>query len=317
MKPSTMTTEVAEMLALRHMAEQRGDIEPLGRLIYLRTDHGRIEFPPVDGEWSGPDLALVVALTERPKTVNMASLNMPVEMTELAHVPQDALCVLGRWSGLPALRKLTDQPCPKCRHACDLCDGKGKIVCNWVNCGGRGWIPGPWLVCPGPGCTGETGNFKADCRTCLGSGQVAKELPCPCCNGTKVRVCVRCLGTLKYSTGKRGGAVDYSLPPCPACEGFAKRFEWIKQDEKKFMNATLVMPRRGKNAPRGCLALGPIREFAIQDCRTLQLQTFDVGRDEAGDFLMLLVPRSPRQKPQKAYLVGGTVRPRQQDAVSA
>ena len=45
MKTSTMSDEVRDMIGVRHLAEQRGHFEPLGRLQWLRTEHGMIQFP--------------------------------------------------------------------------------------------------------------------------------------------------------------------------------------------------------------------------------------------------------------------------------
>jgi hypothetical protein len=55
----------------------------------------------------------------------------------------------------------------------------------------------------------------------------------------------------------------------------------------------------------------------IQDSSDGQRRVFDIGADAAGDLMVMLVPRSPRTKPQKAYLVGGVVREREREAVSA
>ena len=63
--------------------------------------------------------------------------------------------------------------------------------------------------------------------------------------------------------------------------------------------------------------LGPIREFAIRDPQSLRTRIFDVDADAVGDLLMLLVPARATMRPQKAYLVGGVVRERSQNAMSA
>ena len=295
-----------EMVNVRHSAEQRGNFEPLGRLQWLNTEHGMIRFPAVNGEGCGPDLACVM---------------MPT------CVDWNTLCVLGLWEGLPPLRVNTTKPCPKCRHACDVCDGSGKKLCEL--CGGRSWIPGPWLPCPGPGCSKDTGNFKGDCVTCHGSGQVPEQVKCKGCEGSTLQTCSRCIGTGKYSTGRVNGSVDWDIAPqCKACSGSTNVGEWRRQDEKRFVNAHLCYgpelsnPRRQRPTalknPRNYLVLGPIREFAIQDPRTSRTRIFDVGADAAGDLLVLLAPSRPTMKPQKAYLVGGVVREREvRTAVSA
>ena len=295
-----MSAEVREMIQLRHSAEQRGHFEPLGRLQWMRTEHGLIRFPAVNGEGCGPDLA----------SSGEGSLSS-----------SDALIVLGRWQGFPPLRVNSSKPCPKCRHACDVCNGGGRKLCEL--CGGQTWQRGKWLPCPGPGCVRDTGGFgpgkiKAGCATCMGSGQVPEQLPCAMCESSGQMTCTRCRGTGKYSTGRVNGSIDWDIAPlCKACSGTCCVGRWEKQDEKKFANATLV--RHSANSiPKTYLVLGPIREFAIRDPQTLRTRLFDVAPDSAGDLLVLLVPRSPRQTPQKAYLVGGVVRERRpMSAVSA
>ena len=281
------------MVQLRHTAEQRGNFEPLGRLQWLRTEHGMIRFPVLNsamGEGCGPDLAVI----------NDSETNFKTMITQ-----QFPLIVLGQWDGLPPLRVNTTKPCPKCRHACDVCDGSGKKLCEL--CGGRAWLAGPWLPCPGPGCVRDTGGFatgaiKEGCVTCRGQGQVPEQLPCKMCEGTTKMTCSRCAGSGKYSTGRVNGSVDWDIAPkCKACSGTTFVGAWKRQDEKQFMNATLDR----------YLVLGPILEFAISDPRTSRQRLFDVSPDAKRDLLVLLVPRSPRQKPQKAYLVGGVVRERE------
>lgn len=342
MKPkaeaSPMTDEVSKMIALRHSAEQRGHYSPLGRLISLNTEHGRIEFPAEDGEFTGPDMALLQEpdeMTDRTEMVATIRLNPP-------------FILLGAWLGLPAIRKLTNEPCPACRHACDLCEGTGKIVCNGRGCGGNGWVPGPWLPCPGSGCNKETGNFNPLCSECHGSGQIPERLVCPMCDGMAWTVCQRCRiwvacpagckrddmvsvegndpdrcrecggtgkiakATGEFSTGKLGGSLNLTARRCPECEGNGYRFEMQAQDVQKFTNAT-IRQSKTKNIPaRDFLVLGPIHSFELMHFATSRAQTYDVTPDAAGDFLVLLVPANPKKgQSLRAYLVGGVVRERE------
>lgn len=289
-----MTDEVRDMIALRHSAEQRGNFEPLGRLQWLKTEHGIIHFPVLDtrvGEGCGPDLAFA---TE------------PM-------VQQGELIVLGFWDGLPPLRVNSDKPCPRCRRKCFVCDGKGVKLCEL--CGGKGWNPGPFVLCAAPGCTKATGNFNPNCATCKGRGEVAPELECLMCHGEKrdgfaVMTCAKCKGSGKYSTGRNGGSDDFEhAPKCTACDGTTLSGKWVPQDVKKFRNAQLA-GERGRIFD----VLGPIREFALRDVRTMKTRLFAVEQDSAGDYLVLIVPKSKRQRPQKAYLVGGVVRERHAQA---
>ncbi len=296
-----MTPEVGEMVSVRHSAEQRGNFEPLGRLLFLRTDHGTIQFPAENGECVGPDLAAFVGFD--------GDSNLP-------NSSGPPLIVLGRWSGLPALRRLTDQPCPKCRHACDLCVD-GKKQCEGYLCGGRGWVPGVFQLCGAAGCSKETGTPKGGCTACGGAGQVAEQKECLMCHGVKgpngltVMTCPRCKGSGKFSTGKINGSIDWTLAACKSCNGLCFRSEMVPQDVRRFVNATLVVPRTSKSSAKGYLVVGPIREFALMDFQSSRTRVFDVSPDAQNDLLVLLVPRSPLQKPQKAYLVGGIVRERQ------
>ncbi len=296
-----MTDEVRQMLDLRHSAEQRGNFSPLGRLAWMQTEHGTIQFPVVNGEGCGPDLAQRCDTTTGPDP--------------------NALLVLGQWEGLPPLRVNTSKPCPKCRHACDVCDGSGKKLCEL--CGGQTWIPGNWLPCAGPNCLKETGKFRGECVTCGGSGQIREQNPCAMCDGSAKMTCSRCAGSGKYSTGRINGAVDWDVSPkCKFCYGSTFVGEWQRQDEKRFTNAMLLYKApKAEGARRGDVdfllgrrkayrVLGPILEFAIRDPHSLRARIFDVSPDSAGDLLVLLVPRSKVQRPQKAYLVGGVVRER-------
>ncbi len=303
-----MTDEVREMLQVRHEAEQRGNYEPLGRLQWLRTEYGLIRFPAIDGALCGPDLAV-----HRDHSLEEESIG-----------PQPAWIVLGEWTGLPPLRVNTAKPCPKCRHACDVCDGSGKKLCEL--CGGASWIAGNWLPCPGVGCSKETGNFKSDCLTCRGTGQVREHNACTMCkgemrNGFSVTICTRCAGTGKFSTGRAKGSIDFDdAAKCKACDGSTFVGEWKRQDEKQFANAMLSVGPEIVNKKRGTLknprifnVLGPIQQFGIQHPRNSRGRIFDVGPDAAGDLLVLLVPGRPTMKAQKAYLVGGVVREREEE----
>ena len=224
-----MSDEVKAMVQLRHGAEQRGNFEPLGRLQWMQTEHGTILFPARNGEGCGPDLAAICRWRH---------------LHDNRHSISDcASCLLGQWQGLPPLRVNSSKPCPKCRHACDVCDGSGKKLCEL--CGGQTWVPGPFVPCPGPGCVRDTGGFEKgkiadNCATCRGNGQISEHLPCTMCKGSKYMTCSRCQGTGKYSTGRVNGSVDWDVSPkCKACAGTCFVGKWQKQDEKKFMNARM------------------------------------------------------------------------------
>src|SRR5271157_5307327 len=310
LKPTEMSGDVRQLIDERHQAEQRGHYEPLGRLLVLETAHGVIQFPIENGEGAGPDLAHSVCGDDD------------------CDANDNSLLVLGPWRGLPPLRRNSTTPCPKCRHACDICDGSGKKVCEGLDCGGRGYVLGPLLLCPGPGCRKESGQYKPDCATCATSpvrGQIQEQLECPTCKGFRVNggvslmICSRCRGTGKFSTGRINGSLDWQLPKCKACDGTTFKGTWVAQDLAKFTNAALGIGVPKKSGPRvkptfvsskQTLVLGPIHSFTVDAFGARRMRVFDVGQDSAGDYLQLLVPANGRQRPQKAYLVGGVVRER-------
>jgi hypothetical protein len=300
-----MSPEVKAMIDVRHQAEQRGNFSPLGRLMYIDTAHGRIEFPAENGDGVGPDLAFLLRQTLLPSVAD--------EMRESGIQVESALLVLGAWAGLPPLRRNSGKPCPKCRHDCDICDGSGKKQCEGFGCGGNGWIPGPWKLCPAPGCSAQLGKPNpSGCEVCRGAGQIPEELPCRMCKGTKIMTCSRCRGTGKFSTGFINGSTDWRLPKCKACGGSSYQGTHQMQDVAKFTNAELVSLSRTSPSARPDtkkhLVLGPIYSLCVSDFESSRARVFDVGVDSAGDLLVLIVPANARQKPQKAYLVGGVIR---------
>jgi hypothetical protein len=330
-----MSPEVAAMISMRHSAEQRGHLTPLGRLLWMDTEHGRIEFTYKDGVADGPDVARFEGFD--------GDSNLP-------DYAGPALLLLGTWSGLPSIRtkKTKAAPCPgdgcqlkakrvkadctvcfgrgsidvavpcrECLHDCTACDKTGKALCQL--CGGSGTIPGQWLPCPGPGCYKDTGQYKAECVTCATSmsrGQIREELRCGMCGGSKKMVCPQCKGARKFSTGRRGGSINWDGPPCDACGGQCSAVEWKQQDIKRFANAAL---RETKADKREFLVLGPIHTFALMEFESRSPRIYDVTPDSKKDLLNLLVPASPRWKRgRKAYLLGGVVRARgAREAVSA
>jgi hypothetical protein len=298
MKPTPMSLDVRTMIDARHSAEQRGLFSPLGRLLWMQTEHGTIQFPAVDGVDSGPDIGQVHRGDENPNPADGAFL------------------VLGTWVGLPALRSNTTKPCPSCRHACDVCDGSGKKLCEL--CGGQGWVAGGWLPCGASGCTKETGQFKADCSACRGTGQTVEHRKCSMCDGSKLMTCPRCSGTGKFSTGRINGSIDWTGKKCTKCDGTCFAGKWKPQDLKRFTNARLRTLQKAIELGRGLLlrgewlVLGPILTLGLRHFESMRGCIFDVLPDGHGDMLMLIVPATPKQLPQKAFLVGGVVRPRQE-----
>jgi hypothetical protein len=302
LKPSEMSAEVRSMIDLRHQSEQRGHFEPLGRLLSIETAHGTIEFGTLQGVATGPDLAQISIpneTVEKPQFEQVQSFSL-----------NPALLVLGAWTGLPALRRNSTVPCPKCKHACEVCHSTGKKQCEGLDCGGRGYTLGKWVSCPGPGCHKDTGNYKPDCATCAGSdvrGMMREMVPCLMCKGTTMMTCSACRGTKKRSTGLVNGSLDWRLPACKACGGTGLKGELVAQPLEKFTNAELVHTTNHVTE-HGILALGPIHSFSLKDFTTAKLRTFEVSSDALGDFLMLLVPKVLRGSRSKAYLVGGVVR---------
>lgn len=284
MKARNMTPEVVSMIEARHSAEQRGDILPVGRLMALYTEHGLIKFPAEDGEGTGPDIGMMDG---------------------------GGLVVCGPWRGLPDLRVQSTKRCPHCLHVCDLCDRSGKIQCQGVGCGGRGWRPGAFVPCPGPGCRKETGKFKPGCEVCVTSGsqgEIASEVQCETCRGTKLMTCVRCRGTGKFATGRVNGVIDWRARDCKFCEGTGYQGKYSRQRIEKFINASLVRDKT-EHLPRSqWFALGPIHALDLVEYPELRSVTRNVYPDEKQDLMFLIVPIGSQVQPQKAYLVGGIVR---------
>ena len=313
-----MSSEVRAMIDVRHQAEQRGHFEPLGRLLWMATAHGTIKWPAEDGEAQGPD----VALGMEPLPTNHSGTVVSGAPTFGGEQPT-SLLLLGPWLGLPPVRVHSETPCPKCRHACDVCDGGGKKQCEMVGCGGNGWVPGPWQLCQAPNCSAQKGAINpAGCMTCRNSGQVPVQLPCPMCHGSKVMTCPRCKGSGKISTGFKGGSLDWKAAKCAACDGSGFKGAWQEQDIEKFTNALLsTYQKREPEEPVRAFfyrVLGPVSAFCISDHQARRTRVFDVTQDSSGDFLNLLIPSRPSRHPEvskratrnKAYLVGGVVRER-------
>ncbi len=292
------------MIDARHQAEQRGHFEPLGRLLYLITEHGTIQFPVKDGEGVGPDIAALL------KPEDQGAPGVPP-------VPDvNTLLVLGAWAGLPPIRHDSSTPCPKCQTVCDSCAGKGTKICQGFGCGGRGTTDGQWILCPADGCSLQTGKINpVGCETCRGSGQVREQVTCQMCKGSKVMHCPRCKGAGKIATGYKGGQMpgpnsqgQMRMPPvCASCNGSSVYDGFVEQPVEKFTNAVLSV----RESVLGYRLLGPISAFCIADHRTHATRIFDVKPDAMGDYLMLAIGGA---RQQKAYLVGGSIRERMTSA---
>lgn len=301
LKPTRMLPEVSEMIQLRHSSEQRGHFSPLGRLLWMQTEHGRMDF--ASRGFDGLDLAQFQGFD--------GDSNLPNYIGPV-------LLVLGSWYGLPDVQTNTGNFCSKCLNTCDVCSGTKKKLCEL--CGGNGSTSGSWLPCPGEGCTKETGNFKPGCTVCHSSGQVAEQRVCACCGGKKEMTCPRCRGTGEFPTGREHGLRDLTAPKCSACDGSLYKGKWDRQDVKRFRNAQLLGASPLDKKKREFLwdVLGPIHSFALQDFASREPRIFDVYPDVKNDLLFLIVPSSTRHRTMKAYLVGGVARERQiKAAVSA
>jgi hypothetical protein len=308
---SVLSSDLRDMIDVRHQAEQRGHFEPIGRLLTLDTGHGLIEFGIHNGECAGPDLGIVHGF----------DLNCTKEDPLGLKREGEPLLVLGQWLGLPAIRKNSTIPCVKCKRVCDVCAGTGRKLCEGLGCGGRGFVPGKFISCPEPGCHRDTGQYKPDCKTCGLSdvkGMIREQVLCLMClgvpgpDGFTIMKCSACRGSGKRSTGRVNGSLDYRLPPCKACGATGWKGELVKQDVEKFLYAQLdpLKWEDGKKWPeQTMLALGPIQSFMIKDFAENRVRAFGVLPDESGEYLNLLVPKVLRDSPRcKAYLVGGVVR---------
>jgi hypothetical protein len=306
-KPSDVASELRSMIEVRRQAEQRAHFEPIGRLLYLKTEHGNILWP-VDqehGECIGPDVASLVQSATHESGASGEWLDL------------QTLLLLGAWLPLPPIRTQSSKPCSKCLHVCEVCNGAKTKQCEQAGCGGRGKVAiDGQLPCDAPGCSAQTGSINPEgCAKCRNTGTMPRLDHCAMCDGTGKMKCPRCRGRGQVATGKLRGSIDWKAKDCPACGGSGWKGAFKPQNAEKFRNAEVALPAPGKpNVTKVVFwALGPIYEMGIEDPQTHATRIFDVGRDSVGDYLMLLVPAPARGRTitkAKAYLVGGVVRER-------
>jgi len=297
-KPSEGFSELRSMLEVRRQAEQRGHFEPLGRLLYLKTERGNMLWPVEDGECQGPTVAALVV--DGPN-------------------PFPDFLLLGPWLPLPPVRVQSSKPCPKCLHVCEVCKGAKIKQCEQAGCGGRGTVAvDGQIACDAPGCSGETGAIKiGGCVKCRNTGTLPRYDHCAMCDGTGKMKCPRCRGRGQVATGKVRGSIDWKAKDCPACAGTCWKGAFQPQQVEKFINAQLDplrFPDKIKFPPITMWALGPIFEMGIEDPRDHATRIFDVAQDAHGDYLMLVIPAGHKRQAAasraKAYFVAGVVRER-------
>jgi hypothetical protein len=279
---------IRPLLEERREAMRRSDFEILGRMARAETPHGVMQFPYT----SGPVLAWMV---ERDRQGNVVMLS------------KTKILIVSGWNGLPDLRVNTEEPCTACLRDCDVCQGRGKKLCEGYGCGGSGFGPGKLTLCPGPDCLAESGHVKPGCTTCAGNGQINKHAQCEICKGERIEgvqgtvmICSMCKGKLKYPTGIQGGQTNYRLPSCDQCHGTKFAGDDVRQDVAKFVNAQIGLS----------LVLGPITRFAVESVggEGTPPQVFDVNADAHGDLLVLLLEET--QTGVTPFLLGGVLNPR-------
>src|SRR6266446_1819600 len=113
----------------------------------------------------------------------------------------EQIVVTTAWAGLPPRWDDTDELCPACSSACDVCGASGKKVCEGFKCGGSGKVPLPMVACPAPDCLSATGKIKPGCVQCGGNGMFVPKGDCAMCSGSGKMTCSVCRGTKKRPTG--------------------------------------------------------------------------------------------------------------------
>lgn len=187
----------------------------------------------------------------------------------LEGLTRTVLVITTAWEGLPDIRTVTSEPCQGCLHDCDVCDENGRKMCE------------------GQGC--RNASLKAG------------FVPCEMCGGARSIKCPQCEGTKKYPTGILNGGTNYKDGKCPECNGLRFQGSDAPQDESKFTS---------KDSALGpdFTVLGPIVAVVIDNIPgSAKAQTiFDVERDPDGDYLVLVLEKTPAAT--RAYLVGGVLK---------
>ncbi|MGH9501666.1 MAG: hypothetical protein ACRD20_02315 [Terriglobales bacterium] len=253
-KPKSRSHPLRDLTPLIHQRQEavrRGHYEMIGTVSLIHTVHGTMRFP----HESGPSIGFVVD-PDRP------------------HLPRLKLLALTPWTGLPALRESSENPCTDCLRDCDVCAQDGKKTCQGVGCGGAGKLTDP--------STGE--KTSKDCEMCGGSGRMT----CPNCRGTR-----------KVPTGLKGGVTDFRQPKCDTCRGTRFLGKESPQDLEGFVNARLG----------GMIILGPIERLVVDAIPGTGKGSivFDIEPDlDKGDLMVVLL--EPTSTVTRIYFLGGVLK---------
>ncbi len=143
-----------------------------------------------------------------------------------------------------------------------------------------------------------TGHKLCEALKCGGSGtRTDNGKPCDACEGTGRMVCPVCRGTRKAPSGR----TPDGSKRCTDCGGTKFQGKNVPQDLEQFINAKLGT----------MTVLGPITAMVLlsvsgESGRIVRI--FDVERDDAGDYIVLLL--EPTSTVTRSYLLGGVLKER-------
>jgi hypothetical protein len=209
----------------------------------------------------------------------------------------EQLVVTSQWAGIPAKWDDTEEFCPACLSACDVCQASGKKVCEGYKCGGSGKIPLPMVSCPAAGCLAKTGKVKPHCAKCGGTGMFVPKGDCQACAGTGVMTCSVCRGMKKRPTGIKDGSTNWRDAACVICKGSKFAHKEIPQPIEDFLDTRIG----------SMVALGPIVRFAVESVggEGSPPQVYDVQPDTNGQHMVILL--ESEQPGAGVFMIGGVL----------
>lgn len=208
----------------------------------------------------------------------------------------DQLLLVTPWSGIPPKWDDSQEFCPVCLAACDVCKGSKTEACPKET-------SLPDQVCQEEGCTGKTGKYNSKCKPCGGTGIIKASAKCATCKGTGITKCSACRGTGSYPTCVIAGdhsRQDRFRQNCPKCKGSGRAHKEIPVDLHQFVNA-----QQGT-----MLFIGPIVRFVIEPVNQgagIVPQVFDVVPDQSGNLMVMGIEQEAPGC--GAYLIGGVWKP--------
>lgn len=266
--------------ALQQMLQQLRDVARAGRFTLL----GRLSRVQV-ARSSGNDLGV--------KTMDFRKDGPVIGFA----IGTEQIVVTTPWEGLPPKWDDSEEFCPACLSACDVCGATGKKVCEGNKCGGSGQVPLPMVSCPSAGCLELTGKVKSGCQVCGGNGMFVPKGKCVMCSGTGQMTCSVCRGTKQRPTGIKGGSTNWREATCVVCQGSKFAHKEIPQSVEDYVDARI--------GPM--VTLGPIVRFAVESVggEGTPPHVFDVLPDSSGRHMVILL--ESEQPGAGAFMIGGVL----------